>query len=159
MEKWEVLFPYAELPCADCEVTGWEIFRIGLGCYRWYQTEWANMLSLGINCAIHQAEFWGDVPQSKKFAILTCHWQGRSGKIHSIWGPDIQNIHKEIGEDLSGLAGCSDACRTSPKRSWRTWVFTLVERRMRAGLTSAYDYFEGSCEEDRAGFFLVGQVM
>lgn len=133
MEKWEVLFHCSELPCADWEVTGCEIHRIELECYRWCQAEGANMLLLGINRAVHLAEFWGDGPQSKKLSVpFTCHWQGHSGKFHSIWGPDIQNIHKEIGEDPSGLARCSCTCRTSPKRGWRTWAYYSVERRIRA---------------------------
>lgn len=70
MEKWEVLFHCAELPCADWEVTGCEIRRIELGCYRWCQAEGANMLLLGINRAVHLAEFWGDGPQSKKLCLL-----------------------------------------------------------------------------------------
>lgn len=116
-------------------MTGWEICRIGMGCYTWCQAEWANILSLGLNFTVHQVEFWGDGPQSKKLAILfTCHWQGHSGKVHSIWVPDIQNIHKEIGEDPCGLAGCFSAAEHLQREAKGPGLVILVERRMRTDL-------------------------
>lgn len=41
----------------------------------------------------------------------------------------------------------------------RCGFISLVERRLRANLKSAYNYFKGSCEDDGARFFLVGQIM